>query len=92
MKKDVDKNRLVKVIESKIVTTMIGSLAAIEEGFKDVWDEEHAYIYEEVRKRILDLGNKQSHQVADELDKYDVKWNRFTITLPVVERGGFRNE
>lgn len=92
MKKDVDKNRLSKAVENKIVTTMIGALAAIEEGFKDVWDEEHSEIYEEVRKRILDLGNKQCRQVVDELDKYDVKWNRFTINLPVVDRGGFRNE
>lgn len=85
-KKDVDKNRLSKVIANKLQTTMIGALAAIEEGFKEVWDEEHTEVYESIRKRILDLGNKQIRQVDDELDNYDVKWNRFKLNLPVIRR------
>lgn len=85
-KKDVDKTRLSKVVANKLQTTMIGALAAIEEGFKDVWDENHTYLYETIRKKILDLGNKQIRQVDDELDNYDVKWNRFKLNLPVIRR------
>lgn len=86
MKKDTDKNRLTKVIENRIVTTMIGALAAIEEGFADMWDRDHADAFQDVRKRILDLGNQQNRKMAEDLDNYDVKWNKFSIQMPVIRR------
>jgi hypothetical protein len=92
MKKvDEHKSRLNKTIDSKIVTTMIGALAAVEEGFASVWDQDHADLFQEVRKKILDLGNQQKRKIAEDLDNYDVKWNKFSITMPVISRRD-RNE
>jgi hypothetical protein len=87
------KIRLIQSLESKIRTTMIGSLAAMEKYFGSVWaqgkaisemtDEELKFfkIKEQMRKDIFDLGNKNIRNVGSELQQYDVSWNKFNITF-----------
>ena len=40
-------------------------------------------LYNKVRSEILDKGNTQSRNVDAELAQYDVKWQKYTMTIPV---------
>ena len=67
--RDNSKRRLLNIIKKKFNTTIIGSLAAFEEQFGDLWghglpmqdlDEDQRYwrdIWMETRAKILDNGN-----------------------------------
>lgn len=44
---------------------------------KDIWND----IWLEVRERILTNGNNQFKSILNELDQYDVHWNRYRITF-----------
>lgn len=96
--KDSSKGRLLAIAQKKIKTTMIGSLAAIEEELSSLWtpdedgnlSEEQLYLkdlYQNIRERILDIGNNQSRNLATEFDQYDISWNRYTLNLPVKPEG-----
>ena len=97
------KDRLKKVAQAKIKTTMIGSLSIIEKHFGFLWglDEFGDYsgvelseqeellkqMFEKVRNEILDNGNTQLRNLLVELDQYDVNWNRYSIKLEVKPEG-----
>lgn len=84
--KEKYKERLETIIAKKIRTTMIGSLAAIEEHFGELLEEPHnKELFDEIRTQILDLGNKQIRNIKSELERYDVFWKRYTLTLPIKE-------
>jgi hypothetical protein len=90
------KNRLSSIIRKKIQTTMIGSLSSVEEHFGFLWAEDAPYdedqksamldLFNKVRSEILDKGNGQSRNVDAELSQYDVKWLRYSMTMPVIPR------
>lgn len=90
------KARLAKILSTKIRTTMIGALAAIEEHLGPLWapgEDKIAIsrmdleaLYEKVRQQILDNGNNQIRNFQTELEQYDVEWLRYKITLPVRQR------
>ena len=40
-------------------------------------------IFEEARSEILDKGNSQMRNLEAEFAQYDVKWLRYSMTLPV---------
>lgn len=93
------KSRLKKNTETKIKTTMIGAISAIEKQFgflfgydengmdkgEELNDEEQFMLekFKELRANILELGNKQISNACQEIDQYDVTWNRFHISLPI---------
>ena len=87
------KHRLSKILRKKIETTMIGALSSIEEHFGFLWSENSPYsdeekasmldLYNKVRSEILDKGNTQSRNVDAELAQYEVKWQKYTMTIPV---------
>ena len=98
--KDNSKDRLKKIISTKLKTTMIGSLAAFERSFGFLWgldsegnnsgkqlsDEESDFkeLYDEVRAKVLDLGNQQIRNSNTEIDQYNVEWLRYQATfIPV---------
>lgn len=82
------KDRLKKIIDKKIETTMIGSWVAVENKLKELVEDypELNDTYNELRQTILDLGNQQRRNAATEIDQYDVFWNRYQLNLPVVRR------
>ena len=88
------RDRLTKIIRKKIETTMIGALSSIEEHLGFLWDgeknsEEQQYMketYQKVRSEILDKGNTQARNVDAELAQYDVKWLKYTVEIPVVQK------
>lgn len=88
------KNRLFKIGTKQIRTTMIGALAAIENKFGHLWnhgnvpqteqEEMFRELYDELRKDVLDKGNQQIHNFTQEIQQYQISWNRYSISLPVV--------
>jgi len=91
--KQDSKDRLSKIIKKKVETTMIGALSSIEENFGFLWnnnpkdmtkEQKEIYeIYQKVRSEILDKGNNQARNVDAELNQYEVKWLKYSVTLPV---------
>jgi hypothetical protein len=92
--KEVSKDRLLKISQKKIQTTMIGALSTIEKNFGFLWgyessdeltpEQEHMKeLFEEVRADILDRGNNQIRNLEAEFTNYDINWLRYRITIPV---------
>ena len=87
------KDRLSKILKKKVQTTMIGAISSIEDHFSFLWNaedsemtEEKKFMYEafqKVRSEILDKGNTQARNVDAELNQYDIKWLKYSITIPV---------
>jgi chemotaxis regulatin CheY-phosphate phosphatase CheZ len=87
-KKD-SKDRLVRVITTKLRTTMIGSISAIEEIFGFLWgqgvprnqltSDQRALEnkWRDLRSRILNLGNSQIRALESEVEQYAVEWQRY---------------
>ena len=57
-------------MRKRIMTTMIGALASLEE-YKLLFEEEE---YEELRKDILDKGHFQIRELERDIDNFDVKF------------------
>jgi len=87
--KDSSKKRLTNIIKKKFNTTIIGSLAAFEDQFGELWghglelrdlDDEQRYwrdIWMETRAKILDNGNANLRAAESELSQYSISWNRY---------------
>ena len=91
--KEVSKQRLLKIGQKKIQTTMIGALSSVEKHFGFLWgheqedeltaEQQHVKsLFEEVRAEILDRGNNQIRNLEAELAHYDVSWLRYHISIP----------
>tara|TARA_R110002020_G_scaffold390567_6_gene601033 strand:- start:1584 stop:1997 length:414 start_codon:yes stop_codon:yes gene_type:complete len=92
--KEVSKDRLLKISQKKIQTTMIGALSTIEKYFGFLWGHESTgeltpeqthmkEQFDEVRAEILDRGNNQIRNLEAEFTNYDISWLRYRMTLPV---------
>lgn len=87
------KDRLSKILKKKVETTMIGALSSMEEHFGFLWQTKNGAItqeqkamydaYQKVRSEILDKGNTQARNIDAELNQYEVKWLKYSITIPV---------
>ncbi len=88
-KKDLTNNsreKLMREVIKRITTTMIGSLSCFEQQFGHLWGhgkdesllsaEESAVlkIWTEIRKTILDNGNKQVRQLTEDIKEYTIQW------------------
>jgi hypothetical protein len=92
------RRRLQKIVETKINTTMIGSISAIEQKFGKLWGQgkpasqltdqelEMLALKDELRTEILNLGNNQKRAAVAEINQYDVEWKRHHMDLHVMER------
>ena len=92
--KEDSKDRLLKISKKKVQTTMIGALSTIEKHFGFLWgyeeednltdEQKHMRdIFEEAGSEILDKGNSQIRNLEAEFSQYDIKWLRYSMTLPV---------
>ncbi len=88
------KIRLENIIATKLRTTFIGAIDAFERTFGDLWgynsdkpltksQKEMKQLWQQVRNDILDLGNNQLRAAQLELENHTIKWNRYTMILPV---------
>jgi ribosome maturation protein Sdo1 len=62
--------QLYGMMRKRIMTTMIGALASLEE-YKDIFEGDE---YEELRKDILDKGHFQIRELERDIDNFDVKF------------------
>jgi len=62
--------QLYGMMRKRIMTTMIGGLASLEE-YKLLFEEEE---YEQLRKDILDKGHFQIRDLERDIDNFDVKF------------------
>ena len=85
--KQKSRERLDKIVKTKMTTLMIGSLDAIEKAFGELWNdgapvnESERQCQKEwllLRQTILDLGNKQIRAMQKEIQQYDVEWNKYS--------------
>ena len=89
--KEESKERLKKICTTKVRTTMIGALDAIEKKFAEYYVGDKASneeliltrIFEELRTEILDKGNQQIRNLETEFEQYIIEWKRYTLQLPV---------
>ena len=91
--KDNSKRRLMNIIKKKFDTTIIGSLAAFEERFGELWghglpledlDEDQRYWREqwmETRSKVLDNGNSNLRAAQNEASQYTISWNRYVTNF-----------
>lgn len=89
------KKQLMRHMQTKIKTTMIGALASFEENFGYLWghglpsdqltesQRDLRELWEDVRTEILDKGNTQSRGAMDEISQYTLSWNKFHMDLVV---------
>jgi transcription termination factor Rho len=94
--KEVSKDRLFQIGKKKVQTTMIGALDTIEKSFGFLWQAEGEptqeqvqlkSIFENARSEILDRGNTQIRNLEAEISNYDISWKRYTVSLPIKEKG-----
>lgn len=64
--------QLYGLMRKRIMTTMIGALASLEE-FKDLFEEEE---FEELRKDILDKGHFQIREMEKDLTEFDIGYKK----------------
>mgnify|MGYP003131452346 CR=1 FL=1 len=87
--KESSKRRLSNILKKKFDTTIIGSLAAFEERFGELWghglslsdlDEDQQYwrdLWMETRSKVLDNGNANLRAAQNEISQYTLSWNRY---------------
>lgn len=85
------KGKLADSIKKSIDTTMIGAIARFEDAFGELWghgkDERDLNEVELaaretwniVRTSVMDNGNTQLRMLVNSLDRYVIKFNRFSI-------------
>lgn len=87
------RKRLDKILSTKMNTTFVGAIAAFEKCFGFLWGQtkkheerteeelEFYEIWKQVRDEILNNGNHQLRALKNELQNYEVSWNRHKITI-----------
>ena len=87
--KENSKRRLLNNLKKKFDTTIIGSLAAFEDRFGELWghglpmaelDEDQLYwraAWADARSKILDNGNANLRAAQNEIAQYTLSWNRY---------------
>jgi hypothetical protein len=95
--KESSKKRLLNNIRKKFDTTIIGSLAVMEEFFGELWghgiryneltDDEREWreAWEEARTKMLDLGNSNSRASQNEISQYTISWNKYVTNFIVLK-------
>jgi hypothetical protein len=92
------RRRLQRAVETKINTTMIGAIAAVEAKFGNLWGQgkpaseltdrelEMLALKDELRTEILNNGNNQKRAATAEINQYDIEWKRHHMELHVQDR------
>jgi hypothetical protein len=90
---EASKKRLLNNITRKFDTTIIGSLAILEEEFGDLWghgleynelteeQKEFRVTWQSARTRLLDAGNSNLRAALSEIAQYTLSWNRFVMNF-----------
>lgn len=87
----LSKDKLKKIAKTKMRTSFIGALSAVEKHFSELWEifpddsekqiKEKKFwknIWELCRGEILNNGNNQLRSIESEIDQYSVSWDGYT--------------
>lgn len=89
------RQRLDKLLSTKIRTAFIGALAAFEENYGFLWgkdkpegeltsaERDMRELWVQTRTKVLNNGNAQMRAAQTEIANHVIKWNRYHIELPV---------
>ena len=75
--------QLYETMKKRVMTTMIGALASLEE-YIDIFEKEE---YDELRKDILNKGHCQIRELERDLANYDVRY-RTVYFMPLRRNDG----
>ena len=100
---DYKSNKLIKDIEKKYTTIMIGALSRFEKNFSHLWTdddyddkEDYLRLWQQTRTDILNFGNHQARNAIEELYEYliDQKRNdgKYYYEFKVNNKGANNNE
>lgn len=95
--KKVARENVRKFCETRVRTTMIGSIQSLEEGIEKLSEDQSVpksklmEFFNDVRNSILDKGNFQLRMISNELEKYDIVRTNYYY-LPLDEEEGDNNE
>lgn len=86
-----NQNKLIKDIEKRCTTLMIGSLARFEDNFAYLWEdgnnEKFEQLWEDTRHEILNFGNHQIRSIVEDLFRHFLNQNdntgKYHYQLPV---------
>lgn len=92
--KEISKTRLTNILTRKQRTTFIGAICAIEEEFGYLWghnstspltesQKKMQFKWQRLRNKIMNNGNNQLRAVENEINQYDITWNRYSTNLLV---------
>lgn len=96
------KNRLEKIVSTKMKTSFIGALAVFEKNFGYLWGHgiaeedlteeqlEMLELWEDIRTEVLNNGNTQLRAAKNEISNHVIKWKRYQTNFIV--RGTEQNE
>lgn len=89
------KKQLMRNIERKFKTTMIGALARFEKKFGFLWGQgkdelteqelKYKQLWDEARTEILDNGNNQLRIAQEEIAQYTLSWEKYKADFKVTE-------
>lgn len=93
-KQEKDKSLFEESCTKKVKTTMVGSVAAFEDKFSFLWEDEDdetgqkiKKLFMEARDSIFDLGNEQMNRMKSDFKKYDITKKKYTMKFFVNNRG-----
>jgi hypothetical protein len=76
------KESTIHKVEKNFMTTTVGAINAFEEEFRDLMEnDEFKSRFQQVRKRILDIGNDQKRRSNRVLNKSTIERPRYTYVF-----------
>ena len=95
--KSASKKQLMKNIEKKFKTTMIGAIARFEKKFGFLWGHEKKEalneqemtfrkLWDEARTEILDNGNNQLRIAQEEIAQYSMSWDKYQTEFKITSQ------
>lgn len=97
--KKKSKELLKELSEKLFKTTMVAAISKLEEEFGELWGADGSSMddaklefkkkFDAVRKHIFDTGHHQVDLLHEELQNYEVIWNRYVLKMPVKPRDEF---
>lgn len=88
-----DKSRqiLFSLIEKCIKTSMVAAISKVEDEFGNMWGADGSEVttemlenkvkFDSIRKHIFDTGHRQIDKAKEELENYDICWNRYQLQM-----------
>lgn len=94
--KEQSRTRLMRIIETKLKTTLIGSVSRFEGHFgRTLWghglpeeqlteaQKQWREVWNQCRNEVLNNGNQQLRALEKEIINYDIEWLRYQNDLPI---------